>query len=253
MGVTVNEGFVYWASYQPGEIWRTDLAGQGATRVYSSGSSSSYTRHIQFYNNRMYWNEEGPGVIKSANLDGSSVTTAISGYPSNGDTQGIWDFKIANNRFYWTSWSNNRVYSSRLDGTDVQQFLVGTTRAFTIDSFASGLVFSTLSDSSHPGAPQIIRTDFNGGSQQVLAQLSTSSTQELDAVSVFGDRAYYSWRGTDATSDISSVPLAGGASRLEMSIPQQQTAIFQLDVVPSPGSGIVMLACGCLAAHRRRR
>jgi hypothetical protein len=244
---------MYWASYQPGEIWRADLSGQGATRLYASGSNTSYTRHIELFQNKMYWNEEGPGVIKRANLDGSSVETVISGYPGNGSSQGIWDFAVANNRIYWTSWHNNRVFTTNLVGGDVQQFLVGGQRTFTLDSFAGGLVFSSQNDLGPSGPPnQIIRTNFDGSSPTVLAELPLATTSELLDVSIFGDRAYYAWRGS-ANSVISSVALAGGASRVEMSVPYERTLIFQLDVVPAPGVGVMVVSAGVLGACRRRR
>lgn len=254
MGVTVDGDSMYWASYDPGEIWRSDLDGQNQVRLAAPGPGT-YTRLAQVIDGNLYWNEEATGVIKRANLDGSNPQIVVSGHSSFGP-DGIWDYVAAGGRFYWTSWNNNKVFSTALDGSDFQQITVGLNRVFSIDTDGTSLLLGVQGSFSTPALPnQIIRMSLDGSQQSVLATVPHTGSTSLLAVSTFADRVYYGWTvgGGIGTSNIASVPIAGGASRMEMTL-VNDIQLFQLDVVPAPGvSGFAIAAAfGAMRRGRRR-
>lgn len=241
IGVAVNGDRVYATTYEPGQLWSGPASG-GTGVLLASRGGASYTRQIEFHDGSMYWNEEGTGKIYRSTPDLSNITEVYSG--PVGYENGVWDFTIANDRIYWTSWDSSTVKSVRLDGTDFFSFRTGR-RVFSIDSFESGLVLGSTGSTA-----QVWRTDFLGGTEQLLA--TTSRISEQTALSIFDGRAYFGYAigGGSYTTIIESVPLTGGERRTELSV-VNELQIFQIDVVPAP-STLLVIAPAWLCSRRRR-
>ena len=236
IGVTVQDGFVYASTSNPSSIWRCGLSGQSPTQILSRGSDV-YVRQVQFLDHKMYWNEQATGTIFRANPDGTAVQTVMTG--PTGDLNGIWDFTLANNRIYWTSWDSTTVKSTRLDGTDPQQIDVGG-RVFSIESLPNGLVVS----GSNGTTGFVNSMGFDGSNLQTLA--TQGGVTEMNGLSLFDSRAYFSWSGAGG-AHVSSVSLSGGAVAADL---VGGTEIFQISVVPAPWTlGVV----GAVLMSRRRR
>ena len=70
---------------------------------------------------KVYWGEQGPGVIQRANLDGSVVREVIDTGQAN------WVGRIAldlvNDRLYWSSEALGTIFRTDLDGGNVEEII----------------------------------------------------------------------------------------------------------------------------------
>ncbi len=214
---------LYWSTYYPGRIHRSDLEGGGMEIVVDQGDTT--TRAIEFHGGHVYWANESLGAIYRAPADFSSVEPVISGH--TGYDGGIWDFAIYGGRFYWTSWDSRYVRSTALDGTDLQTIWVGARRAFSLE-VADGRLFVGDTDNK-----LLLSTALDGSDRQVLVDNVNALGLEIFEGRLYFNNAY-------ATKDIMSVPLSGGTPRYEATT---DATSFQLTVVPEPST----LALACLA------
>jgi len=227
---------LYWSTYYPGRIRRSDLEGGGLETVVDQGDTT--TRAIEFHDGYVYWSNESLGAIYRARPDFGTVETVISGH--SGYDGGIWDFAIYDDRFYWTSWDSSLVRSTNLDGTDPQTINPAAHRAFSLE-VADGRLF--VGDT---GNKRILSTALDGTDRQVLVNDVNPNGMEI-----FNGRLYYN--NAYETRDICSIPLAGGVPQYEATTDRSS---FQLTVVPEP-STLMLLAMGALGllacVLRRRR
>ncbi len=65
---------------------------------------------------RLYWASGGDNVIRTANLDGSGMTTVLSG---SGE---LWSVAVdpLEGKVYWTSYAGKKIWRANLDGTGVE-------------------------------------------------------------------------------------------------------------------------------------
>lgn len=135
-----------------------------------------------------------------------------------------------------------------LNGSGFTSFDLPAWRVFSIDSFAGGLVLGA----SSPSQGQVWRTNFAGSSPALLA--SVTNISEQTALSVHDGRAYwgYSIGGGGLTSVVESVRLDGSDRRVDMSV-LNTIQMFQIDVVPAPGTSILFVGAGSLIMRRRQR
>ena len=225
---------LYWSTYYPGRIHRSDLEGGGMEIVVDQGDTT--TRAIEFHAGYVYWANESLGAIYRARPDFGTVEQVISGH--TGYNGGIWDFAIYGDRFYWTSWDSSRVRSRRLDGTGFQTIAVGAARAFSLE-VADDRLFISDTDNE-----RILSTALDGSDPQVLVDGVDATGMEI-----FDGRLYYN--NVYDTKDISSIPLGGGTPRYEATTHNYS---FQLTVMPEP-STLLLLGMGviCLLAYAGRK
>ncbi|MEX2185309.1 MAG: hypothetical protein WD875_00885 [Pirellulales bacterium] len=212
---------LYWSTYYPGQLRRSDLDGFDTETLASQGDTT--TRAVQFYDGHVYWANEPLGAIYRAELDGSDVETVLSGYGPN-ESSRIFDFEIYNGRFYWVSFNTRVVNTARLDGSDFRQIDVadGATRLFAIE-LANDRIY--LSDNVTSSSGRIISTNLLGGDVRTLV-----TGPYATSIDVFGDRVYYNH--DTGTYPISSVPITGGSPRLEYDGSQRSWQIAVVDVTP---------------------
>jgi hypothetical protein len=225
---------LYWGTYYPGYIRRSDLEGNGLETVIDQGDTT--TRAIEFHDGNVYWANEPLGAIYRSPPDFSSSEEVISGhYTYDG---GIWDFAIDGDRVYWTSWDSRLVRSTKLDGTDLRSMIVAT-RAFSLEIAEDRLLVSDV------GNREIVSTTLDGDDRTVLV-----GNVRAPGIEVYDGRLYYN---NEDDLDIFSIPVSGGVPRFEASTDRRS---FQLTVIPEPSS-LVLLGTGalCMVATfvRRRR
>lgn len=231
----VQGNALYWSTYYPGLIRRSDLEGNGLATLVDQGHST--TRAIEFDSSYTYWSNEAYGKIYRALSDFSVVEEVISGHL--GYDGGIWDFAIHAGRFFWTSWDSAAVRSTKLDGTDLQTIYPGGIhsgqRMFSLEIANDRLL---LSDTDNK---RIVSTALDGSDLHELV-----NGVRAEGIAVFNGRLYYN-DTTDGGRKLYSVPLAGGTARLEAVTDRMS---FQLTVIPEPTTlllaaiGLASLAAG---------
>ena len=112
--------WVYWSRQYPGtglERVRTD--GKDEDTVGGTGSPFG----VAVSANRVYWTDDGVGSIVRSRLDGSHVTTLVTGQGVPGSyIASPHDIAIdeAGGKMYWTATVRNAVQRANLDGSGVE-------------------------------------------------------------------------------------------------------------------------------------
>jgi hypothetical protein len=233
----VQGNSLYWSTYYPGLINRSDLEGNGLETLVDQGHST--TRAIEFYGSNVYWSNETYGSIYRALPDFSVVEEVISGHL--GYDGGIWDFAMQDGRFYWTSWDSAAVRTTNLDGTDLQTIYPGGVRSgqriFSLE-IANDRLF--LSDTHND---RIVSTALDGSDLHVLVD-----AVEAQGIAIFNERLYYNDAAGDGRN-LYSVPLGGGTPRYEATTDRRS---FQLTVIPEPSTFVLAIVGLALAGSRLR-
>jgi hypothetical protein len=230
---------LYWTTYYPGHLRRSDLDGKNVQTLVNQGDTT--TRALQFQGGKVYWANEPLGAIYRSNLDGTSVETVISGY--TGEFDGIWDFELHGDRIYWVGWSTTKISSIRLDGSDYREvFPAGITRAFSLEIDNNRLIVSDNRSVQPTQTGRILSIALDGTDVQTLVDGPYAVGMD-----VHGGRVYY---GDERTFDISSIPTTGGAVRTELH--QDGGRPWQIDVVPEPASSLAVSMMMLLCLTRRR-
>lgn len=237
MCVAVNGSTLFWTTYYPGQLRRSDLDGGNVAVLVDQGDTT--TRAIQFRDNKIYWANESQGRIYRSNLDGGNVETVISGYL--GYYNGIWDFELYGDRIYWVGWATNRISSTRLDGSDYREILLnGVNRAFSLEIENDRFYFSDNRDQPHTG--RILSAALNGTDVQTLVDGPYALS-----VDVFDGRVYYN---DENSFNLYSVTLSGTDHRVEL---QRNSGIsWQIDVVPEPQFCGAAVMVAMMRVSRRR-
>lgn len=189
--VDIQGGKLYWTDQNGGTIWTLNpsLAAPSSDVFLTSGLTPAVASPfaIDATPNAVYWSQVGSSNrIMRANLDGSNVTTLLTGITS-------YDFEVVGSQIYYTT-IDGFVKRSNLDGTNLvtlasgQGFLNGidvTNDAIyvsVLEGVFNGPGFSTL------GAGRIRKMNLDGSSavELIVGQQDFTSGVVFDPAKVRG-------------------------------------------------------------------
>ncbi|MGV8814387.1 MAG: PKD domain-containing protein [Gelidibacter sp.] len=120
---------LYWINYDGG-VWSKNLDGTGEKEIIPGVEGAS----IMVVGDRIYFDEyvsSGDVRLKSANLDGTGITTIATGI-----TRVIYGlaYDVNENKIYWGDRNKNALMRANLDGSNVEVWLqsTGNTRGIVI-------------------------------------------------------------------------------------------------------------------------
>lgn len=133
-----TNGQVYWTfggvTANIGEIRQASVLGGAATTVVG-GLASVFDVAVDAMNGFIYWTEPGADRIARANLNGTGVTTLVSG-ANAANARGL-ALDVTGNRLYWINdnvGATSTIFSSTLTGGNVQTVVASTpTEAVFLD------------------------------------------------------------------------------------------------------------------------
>src|SRR5690606_20035387 len=120
---------LYWINYNGG-VWSKNLDGTGETSLLPSVEGGS----IKIIDNRIFYDEyvgSGDIRLKSANLDGSGISTVAVGI---GRVVYGLAYDAENQKIYWGDRDTDQMMRANLDGTSPEVFYIanGDTRGIVI-------------------------------------------------------------------------------------------------------------------------
>ena len=158
---------IYYSSKSQHKIFRGDLDGSNQEEIVTD-AKGPFGIAVDPANNVFYWlgqqNPSNSGVIKRAELDGSNVTTLLSGLQFC-----VEDIAIdkLNGKLYWTNVCEDRIRSCNLDGSGNTSVLTGQANVLglALDPAAGKMYYtdgSTIERADLDG--NNVETLHNGGS-----------------------------------------------------------------------------------------
>ena len=122
IGIDVDHegGKVYWAiSNGYDGIRRMNLDGSGPVEDIVSGQSWPLDVAVHRPSGRIYFTDQDYGTVKSANLDGSDLTTLVTGLSNP------YPIDAYNGFIYWTDWTAGTIERAAMDGTGHETLISG--------------------------------------------------------------------------------------------------------------------------------
>jgi len=139
-------GKVYWSDPGQKAIYRANLDGSDAEKIYTGVAAPSGLA-LDVAGGKMYWTDPTADKIQRANLDGSGVEDLIA---TGLNTPGEVELDLSAGKMYWTDSNAFTISRANLDGTDVQIVLPsdGRTRPGGLElDVAAGKMYFGLRDS----------------------------------------------------------------------------------------------------------
>jgi hypothetical protein len=233
-------GQMYWADTNAGTIRRANLDGSGVTTLVSglppSGpmSPSAFEPALDLARGQMYWTdgvEFGPGSLRRANLDGSDVTTLVTGL--RGAAGGV-VLDLAAGQMYWgEGQAPARIQRANLDGSGLTTLLQVPVTQVALD-IPGGKMYWTSINASH-----LMRANLDGSGQEILVQ--NQDTPISIALDLAGGQMYWgSLNGGDirrANLDGSGQEVllrgTGRATQIALDLGAPGTAVFFAITAPA--------------------
>lgn len=164
-------GQMYWADSNAGTIRRANLDGSGLTTLVSglppSGpmSPSAFQPALDLARGQMYWTdgvEFEPGSLRRANLDGSDVTTLVTGLRGSAGAVAL---DLAGGQMYWgEGQAPARIRRANLDGSGLTTLLQVPVTEVALDIPGGKMYWASIN------ARHIMRANLDGSGQEILVQ-----------------------------------------------------------------------------------
>jgi hypothetical protein len=117
---------------------------------------------------KIYWAENGSDRIQRANLDGTELTTLVTGLFGGNNVVAL---DLVGGKMYWTENDNGGgdIRRANLDGTGQETLVTGLPGPNHIAlDLTDGLMYWTDSAGNIPGAGDIRRANLDGTDQQII-------------------------------------------------------------------------------------
>src|SRR5262249_37936945 len=159
---------MYWGDNVAGAIIRANLDGSGQTTLVSGLPPADSTPGVRppaldLAHGHMYWTDGtnfSPGFLRRANLDGSEVTTLVTGVA--GGRRIVLD--LAGGRMYWAEGASGRIRRANLDGSEVTTLINEDTDDVALDLAAGKMYWTAYT------AGEIHRANLDGSGKEVLVR-----------------------------------------------------------------------------------
>jgi sugar lactone lactonase YvrE len=222
-------GQMYWGDNVAGAIIRANLDGSGQTTLVSGLPPADSTPGVHppaldLAHGHMYWTDGtnfSPGFLRRANLDGSEVTTLVTGLA--GGRRIVLD--LAGGRMYWAEGASGRIRRANLDGSEVTTLLYEDTDDVALD-LAGGKMYWTAFT-----AGQIHRASLDGSSKEILVRNQNSPISI--ALDLAGGKMYW---GSLYGGDMRRANLDGTGQEILVT-GQQRVVSISLDL-GAPGTAV---------------
>jgi hypothetical protein len=180
----VAAGKMYWTStklLEGNKIRRSNLDGTNEEILISfvpAGSENLRGIAVNASGGKMYWADFGRGMIRRANLNGTSQQDLVTGL--NGPVGVALD--IGGGRIYWTEANGNTIKRANLDGTSPGTLLTGlaTPEYLTLDVANNKLYWTELGTT---GNGKIRKANLDGTSPTtILGNLAADSVMNPQGI-----------------------------------------------------------------------
>ncbi len=184
---------LYFTDALNNTISRCNFDGSGVELLINTGLSFPRDIALDVVGNKMYWAEDGSDKIRSADLNGNSITDVVTGLA---DPFGL-TIDVDADKLYWTELTGDRIASSDLNGNNV------TTLVSTGPTSAPNSIALDLSIASQPSegplspgeyvpydTPSGVGVLYNAGAVAVHVSMSDGGlANQLDTLSIETDVA----------------------------------------------------------------
>ena len=171
---------------------------------------------------KMYWTDSAGGVIRRANLNGSSVETVVSGFTGAG-LRGI-AIDSSAGKMYWADFAAQKIQRANLDGSGVQDLITGSAsgvRELKLDTAAGKIYWADL------GEHAIRRANLDGTNVETLWLGGVSDQPVGIAVDASAGKVYWS---NDARDKIMRANLDGSGVETLIDLTGTNSAAHSLAV-----------------------
>ena len=138
--LTGTSGHLYWTNFIDGTIQRVNPDGTSPQTLISGQTAPE---GVAVDNSHIFWADEAsgttPGAIREANLDGTGVTTLITGQIGQFDPAAM---AVANSHIYWGDLDAQTIMRANLDGTGVTTLVTGQRSPFGVAVNSSHIYWS---------------------------------------------------------------------------------------------------------------
>lgn len=177
-------------------------------QITSSAGTCSSCSTSNTVADRLYWTDRvgGIGTIMVANLDGSGVTTLVTGQNS---PEGV---AVGNDHIYWSNAPDGTIMEANLDGADAHEIVSGQALPFGVAvdgshlywaNFIGSTIMEANLDSCTPGPCTVVNTLLSG----------SPDVSQPQGVAVANGNIYWANNVTSATQEgtLMEASLAGCA------------------------------------------
>jgi hypothetical protein len=222
-------GQMYWADNAAGAIIRANLDGSGQTTLVSGLPPADPTPGVRppaldLAHGHMYWTDGtnfSPGFLRRANLDGSEVTTLVTGLAGGRRIA----LDLAGGRMYWAEGASLRIRRANLDGSGVTTLIYEDTDDVALDLPGGKMYWTAYT------AGGIHRANLDGSGKEILVR--NQNTPISIALDLAGGKMYW---GSLHGGDMRRANLDGTGQEILVT-GQQSVVTISLDV-GAPGTAV---------------
>ena len=177
---------IYWAANE--QVLRSDLDGSNV-QVVASGLDDPRGVAYDAATDRIYWTDEGRGVIQRVHPDGGLVETLVSGLPSGFNA--LPGIAVGGGYVYWTNNSANSIQRLQLDPLGLPPETLPIGGLGTPEGIAVDVLRNKLYWADSGGADLIGMSDLDGSNQAIF--YDRPNVDDPTGLAVDPDGAWVYW------------------------------------------------------------